>query len=210
MTAADMACPVCGTELTMAALFSSEEAVRAFTRLASVSIPLGSRVLAYCSLFTPPKTRLTVPKQVRLILQLLPDLERQAISHRSRDWAAPMVCWAQAIDQMLAARDAGRLDLPMKTHAYLYSILMGLADKLEAGAEVEALAASRTRRQSDPLATTVQVYGQAVPVGQALAQMLGARDPALAKLDADAARAAPMPDHVRAELAALRSGRTPS
>lgn len=198
----DIACPVCGTELTMAQLFTSEDTQRAFARLAIVSVPLGARVLQYITLFAPPKTRLTVPKQVKLILQLLPDLERKAITHRGRDWAAPLSCWAQAIDQMLATREAGRLDLPMKGHGYLYSILVGLADKVEASAEAQAEA---QRRSAAPVAT-FQVRGEAMPMDQALNQVFGGRDPALAKLDHDATRAAPMPDAVREKLAALRQG----
>ena len=58
----DLACPVCGTELDMAALFSSETDQRALARLAAVSIPLGTRVLQYITLFQPPKTRLTAAK----------------------------------------------------------------------------------------------------------------------------------------------------
>ena len=42
---ADLSCPVCGTELDLAVLFSHEHDQRALARLASVSIPLGSRSL---------------------------------------------------------------------------------------------------------------------------------------------------------------------
>ena len=105
---ADLSCPVCGTELDLAVLFSHEHDQRALARLASVSIPLGSRVLQYLALFTPPKQRLTAAKKIKLILQLLPDLERQAITHKGRDWSVPLDAWALAFDQMLASRDAGR------------------------------------------------------------------------------------------------------
>jgi len=196
----DIACPVCGTELTMAQLFANEDTQAAFARLASVSIPLGARVLQYCTLFAPAKTRLTVPKQVKLILALLPDLERKAITHRGRDWAVPLSCWAQGIDQMLTARDMDKLDLPMKGHAYLYSILMSLADKVEAIDEQRREAGAR----QIPNAATYQVRGQAMPMGQALQQVFGGQDPALAKLDYDSTRTAPMPDAVRAQLASLR------
>lgn len=132
---ADLSCPVCGTELDLAVLFSHEHDQRALARLASVSIPLGSRVLQYLALFTPPKQRLTAAKKIKLILQLLPDLERGAITWKGRDWPAPRTAWAMAIDQMLAARDAQRLELPMKGHGYLYAILAGMADRFEGQAE---------------------------------------------------------------------------
>lgn len=131
----DLSCPTCGTELDLAVLFAHEQDQRALARLASVSIPLGARVLQYLALFTPPKQRLTSAKKIKLILQLLPDLERGAISWKDRDWEAPLAAWAQAIDQMLAARDAQRLELPMKGHGYLFAILAGMADKHEASAE---------------------------------------------------------------------------
>ena len=194
------ACPICGTELTLAQLFANEETQRAVARLAAVSMPLGARVLQYCTLFAPPKTRLTVPKQVKLMLQLLPDLERRAIDHKGREWAIPLELWAQGIDQMTASRDAGRLALPMTGHGYLYSILAGLADKHEAGAEAKAEAARRAPKQG-----TVTVGGQTMSIGQGLAQVYGGRDPALAKLDADRHTAAPMPAGVRARLAELRA-----
>ena len=132
---ADLSCPVCGTELDLGVLFAHETDQRALARLAAVSIPLGARVMQYVALFTPPKQRLTSAKKIKLILQLLPDLERQAITHKGRDWEAPLAAWAQAIDQMLAARDAQRLELPMKGHGYLFAILAGMADKHEASAE---------------------------------------------------------------------------
>lgn len=132
---ADLSCPVCGTELDLAVLFAHEGDQRALARLAAVSIPLGGRVLQYLGLFTPPKQRLTAAKKIKLILQLLPDLEREAISWKGRDWPAPRTAWAMAIDQMLAARDAQRLELPMKGHGYLFAILAGMADKHEDQAE---------------------------------------------------------------------------
>lgn len=201
----DISCPVCGTELTMAQLFANEDTQRAFARLASVSVPLGARVLQYITLFAPAKTRLTVPKQVKLILQLLPDLERKGITHRGRDWAVPLSCWAQGIDQMLTARDMNKLDLPMKGHAYLYSILVGLADKVEASAEVQAEA----QRRAASTAATYQVRGEAMPMGQALSQVFGGRDPALAKIDHDDKLVAPVPQSSRAYLAALKNSKTP-
>ena len=148
---ADLSCPVCGTELDLAVLFSHEHDQRALARLAAISIPLGSRVLQYVALFTPPKQRLTAAKKIKLILQLLPDLERQAISHKGRDWAVPLAAWAQAIDQMLAARDAQRLDLPLKGHGYLFAVLAGMADKFEGQAEQQREQELRT----GPRAATV-------------------------------------------------------
>ena len=201
-----IACPICGTELTLAQLFSNEHAQLAVARLAIVSIPLGARVLQYCTLFAPPKTRLTVPKQIKLIIQLLPDLERRAITHKGRVWAVPLELWGRGFDQMLIARDAGRLELPMSGHGYLYSILAGMADKLEGVAEQQAEA----ERRAPPKAGTVTVRGQAMSIGQGLQTVYGGRDLELVKREEDRLRARPAPADVRARLAEMRRTPTPS
>ena len=202
---ADLSCPVCGTELDLAALFAHETDQRALARLAAVSIPLGARVLQYVALFTPPKQRLTAAKKIKLLLQLLPDLERCAITHKGRDWPVPLSAWAQAIDQMLAARDAGRLELPMKGHGYLHAVLSSMADKHEAAAEQAREQDARMRPQRD----TVQVRGQTLPIGEALQVAYAGKDPALAEIDARTQRAAPMPDHVRKQIDQIKKGQTP-
>ena len=190
---ADLSCPVCGTELDLAVLFSHEHDQRALARLASVSIPLGGRVLQYLALFTPPKQRLTAAKKIKLILQLLPDLERGAISWKGRDWAAPRTAWAMAIDQMLAARDAQRLELPMKGHGYLYAILAGMADKFEGQAEQQREQDLRT----GPRAATVNGP-------KSVADLVQAPAPAAAPRPAPAAPApagvSPMVRAMRAEI----------
>ena len=190
---ADLSCPVCGTELDLAVLFSHEHDQRALARLASVSIPLGGRVLQYLALFTPPKQRLTAAKKIKLILQLLPDLERGAISWKGRDWAAPREAWAMAIDQMLAARDAQRLELPMKGHGYLYAILAGMADKFEGQAEQ----AREQELRTGPRAATVNGP-------KSVADLVQAPAPAAAPRPAPAAPApagvSPMVRAMRAEI----------
>ena len=143
----DITCPACGAEFDLTVAFACEEERRAFARLASVSIPLGTRVLKYIALFTPPKQRLTSAKKLKLLMQLLPDLERKVITHKGRDWTAPLDAWAQAIDQMLAARDAQRLELPMKGHGYLYAVLAGMADQHEAAQEAKREEDARHERQ---------------------------------------------------------------
>ena len=198
----DLACPVCGVELDLAVLFASAHDHQALARLIAVSVPVGAKVLQYLTLHTPAKQRLTAAKKIKLLMQLLPDLERQAVTSKGRDWPAPLAMWATAIDQMLLANAAGRLDLPLKGHGYLYAVVCGLADKAEGQAEAQALADKRSARPG----ATVQVHGQTLPISEALQVAYRGKDPALAKLDADASRAAPMPDAVRQRLADFRKG----
>ena len=199
----DITCPSCGAEFDLTVAFATEEERQAFARLASVSIPLGTRVLKYVALFQPPKQRLTSAKKLKLLLQLLPDLERKAITWKGRDWPAPLEAWAQAFDQMLAQRDAQRLELPMKGHSYLYAVLSGMADKHEAAAEHKREQDARLR----PLRDAVQVRGQSMEIGTALDVVYGNKDPALAAIEQRDRNAAPIPADVRARMDAMKKGK---
>ena len=192
----DLSCPTCGAEFDLATAFAHEEDRCALARLASVSVPMGARVLKYLQLFTPPKQRLTAAKKIKLILQLLPDLERQAITWKGRDWPAPLPAWAQAIDQMLEARDGGRLELPMKGHSYLYAVLSGMADKHEAQAELQR---EQDRRNAG------RAHSSAAPTngGQLLAAA-PSTNPAAAPRPAAPAPAPGMSPTVRAMRAQVR------
>lgn len=199
----DLHCPACGADFDMATLFASEADQQAFDRLVTTIMPIGRQVLLYIGLFTPPQQRLTAAKKFKLLYQLAPDLERRVITFKGRDWAAPLPAWALAIDQMLASRAAGRLELPMKGHGYLYAMLAAMADKAEASAEQQR----ETERRTQPDRGVVQVRGQAVGVGQVLPatnRPKTVQDATLAALDARDRNAAPMPPEVRAKLAALR------
>lgn len=200
----DLHCPMCGTELDMGHLMVASGDRAAFLRLMDIALPMPGLISQYVRLFAPPKTALTQRKQARIILELLPDLQRCAITHRGRTWPTPLALWEAAIEQMLQARDAGRLELPMKGHGYLYTILVSLADKHEAALEHQAEAAKRAPATHTPHAT-YQVRGEMLPMGQALAQVFGGRDPALARLDAEKGQESGMPAHLRQRLADLKN-----
>lgn len=188
----DLSCPACGSEFDLATAFASEEDRQALARLVAVSVPMGARVLQYIGLHTPAKQRLTSAKKIKLILQLLPDLERQAVAHKGRDWSVPLTVWAAAIDQLLAQRAAGRLELPLKGHGYLYAVLAGMADKV--GEQAEQQRDQELRHAVRPNA--------GVPVD--LSRLANTQDPALAALQERDRQATPMPEEIRQRLATLR------
>lgn len=160
----DLSCPNCGADLDVSTLFASAADQKALARLASVSIPMGARVLQYVQLFKPARQSLTARKKIKLLLELLPDLERRAVTWKGRDWPAPLAAWAEAIDQMLGQRDAGKLELPMKHHAYLYAVLAGMADKAEAAAEKKREADKRSARPAGARAPALTVADMLAPL----------------------------------------------
>jgi len=201
-----IACPACGTELTLEHLVGHLDDEQAFARLVALSVPMAHLVVRYIGLFTPEKQRLTLRKNVLLIQQLLPDLQRQAITHKGRDWTVPLDVWAKGIEQMLTARAAGRLDLPMTGHGYLYAVLAGMADKVEAQAEQLREVERRTGTSAGPRQDAVTVRGQTLPIGAALEVAYGGKNPTLAAMDAHNKNVAPVPAHARELLANLKKG----
>jgi len=150
-----LCCPMCAAELTIEQIFSHAEDRQAFARLAMLSLPLGSKVLAYVSLFAPAKNRMAIARKVKLIEELLPDLVRGAIDRKGREWQVAHDDWREAIDRMLAARDARKLSLPLTSHSYLYEILCDMADKAEAVDEREQ---ERQRRERTKQGSTSPVH----------------------------------------------------
>ena len=197
----DLHCPVCGTELDLATVFVTHADQQALERLINVGFPIGSYLLRYVGLHKPGKQVLTLRKKFKLLTQLLPDLEREAISRNGREWVAPKANFALAIDQMVSTAQTGRLDLPLKGHGYLYAMLQSMADKAEAAREHQTEADKRTGAGASQ---TVVYRGQAMPLHQAAEAAFGGRDPTLAALDERDRTAAPMPPEVRQKLAALR------
>lgn len=133
----NVTCPSCGAEMSLDVLLAHEESRRALARLAAVSVPLGAQVMRYLALFRPAKRQMSHARVVALLEEVLPDIERSAVTRRGRQWPAPRESWRVALETVLEARDKGSLTLPLKSHGYLYEILLGMADKQEAAAERE-------------------------------------------------------------------------
>jgi hypothetical protein len=177
----DFCCWNCGAQLSIEQLFGHEQDRAAFGRLALLSVPVGTRVMQYLALFAPAKNRMTLSRKAKLLEELLPDLQRRAITRNGRDWAAPLEAWSLAIDGMLALRDQGKLTLPLTGHGYLHAVLQGMADKAESAAEKET---EETRRAERP----AQAAAGPLAAADALPRTLG------------------MPDHIKAQAEAIRRG----
>lgn len=140
-----VACPSCNAEHALEALLTREADARAVAALVEHSLAFGALVLRYVALFRPGKRRLGLERMATLVNELLPDIERGAITRKGREWPTTQDTWRAALETMLAARDKGTLGLPLTSHGYLYEVLCGLADKAEAQAE-RATEAERRHR----------------------------------------------------------------
>ena len=201
-------CPCCGTTASLDVLVTHEDARAALAAAFGVSMPLGSALVRYLALFRPATRELTMARVATLLGEVQPYLSAGCIPRKGRDWPAAPADWVQAIELTLLARDAGKLTLPLTGHGYLLEVLASLGDKSERLAdqtqEAQRRQAGTERLDADPVRGQITVRGQAMSIGQGLAQVYGGRDPELAKLDADRGQAAPMPAAVKEQAQALR------
>lgn len=205
MSAANLThtCAACGAEESLDALLlrmiDDDQVRRLIADVLTTSLPLGGLLVRYLRLHKPLKQKLRMDKCATLLAELVPDIQRTAIQRNGRTWAVSFDSWKAALQAVFDAATKGTLTLTLQGNGYLYATLMRMADKAE-GQQERQTEAERARPRQD----TVTVKGQSMSIGEALERVHGGRDPALAKLDADNRKAAPMPDDVRQKLAALR------
>lgn len=159
-----IACPSCHAELDVGLCLQHEASRRAVARLAQISLPFGALTLRYMALFKPASRALSIDRMVRLVDELLPDIERQSIKRNGREWYAELETWRAAMTVVLGMRDAGTLRLPLADHGLLYQVIANMADKVESKAEASREADRRKRHEAgarDPGA--VHVGGVAAP-----------------------------------------------
>ena len=116
-------CPNCGTTLSLDALIAHDGARDALGVAFKLSGSLGHALVRYLGLFRPETRELTMDRVAKLLTELLPDLQAQRIERNGQVFEATPECWAWAIDQALAAREAGRLATPLKGHGWLYQVM---------------------------------------------------------------------------------------
>lgn len=168
-----LTCPGCGAEYTLDVLIAHEGAREALVEAMGMNLALGKRLVQYLGLFRPAQRQLTMDRVAKILKEISPDIKAARITRHGRTWSIPMDSWALALEEIVAKRD--KLNLPLKSHGYLYEMLIAAADKHESGLEHQ----TEARRRSGGLAP-----GQSAVVrGDATS---------IAKLVKTA-----MPDHVR-------------
>ena len=194
-------CRVCGAETSVEQMvfdiIDDAEVRRALHDVLHISLPLGAQVLRYLRLHKPTKQGLRWQKLRPLLLDLLGAIQAGSINRKGRDWAVGVEGWKAAFEAVFDAQAAGTLRLPLQGNAYLYEVALRLADQAEAKAEKQREADMRGRSYSSAAATDIAAVASAA---------LQHKDPALAKIDADRAKATPMPAEVREKLNRLKKG----
>ena len=147
----NVTCPSCGADMDLDVLLVHEDSRRSLAALVAISLPLGRLVLQYLRCFKPATRAMSHGRTVRLIEQLLPDLQRNVIEHKGREWHAATETWKLALERVLEQRDKGKLVLPLTSHDYLYAVISGMVDQHEGQLEREAESARRKPRSGAEL-----------------------------------------------------------
>ena len=137
-------CPCCGAENSLDALIAHEGARQAMWAVAQMGGEVGKLAVQYIALFRPAKTALTFERMAKLLGELLPDMERGAISRNSLEYPAPPEAWIYGFRELLARRNVGSLKLPLKSHGYLYEVISGWQ-----GQGLQTLPAAPEQRQPE-------------------------------------------------------------
>ena len=177
-------CPACNAQFTLDAALQGEPTREAIVHALSLPKPLALQIIKYLACFSPPKRGLSMDRVAAILGELRAAIDAAKITRHGRDWAAPMDYWGIALDDVLKAREAGTLTLPLKSHAYLFQIISALSNRTEALAEQ----AEHNRRAGITAADTPHASYVAAPPPARVRDV------------------APMPDHIRAQLKRKPSG----
>lgn len=124
-----LTCPCCGASYGLEVLLADRSAREAVAAALALPASLGERLLRYIGLFRPRERALSWDRAARLLSELQDAVNAAQIDRNGRVYPAPVDYWKQAIDQMLDSRD--RLVLPLKSHGYLYEIIVGMSQRME-------------------------------------------------------------------------------
>lgn len=116
-------CRSCGAVASLDALVDDEAAAEAL-KLAFGLSPLGPLLTRYLGLFRPGKNVLTWPRVAALLGELLPAIQSGRVERDGKVTDAPQEAWAVALEKVVAARDAGSLKVPLRSHGYLLEVVI--------------------------------------------------------------------------------------
>lgn len=145
-------CPNCGAVASLDSLLAGEDAANLLVMVAALDAGVGKAALRYLGLFRPGKGRLTFSRSAKLLSELMPDMQRQAVSRGGVDYPAPPAAWLYGFQTALDARDTGRLKLPLKSHGWLYEVISAWQGEVAPSA-VQAAPAPQRQGMSSKTAT---------------------------------------------------------
>ncbi len=168
-------CPECGGTAPLEAYLADADARRALAAALRCPESLAAKIPAYLALFAPGGKRVQARRLAGLLDELAALVGAGQVTRGGDTRAAPMALWAEGLDTVLASRDAGTLDLPLKGHGLLAEIVHRRAGRAERAAAQEAAARRPTHASHQPFAAP-EPDAQSIGARRAeVAELLGER-----------------------------------
>lgn len=171
-------CPACGALASLESWLADGDARAALALAAALPAELGPRVVRYLGLFRPAKRGLAWDRAHSLLAELAAAIAAGAIERERKRYEVGPAAWAEGLDTVLAARPT--LDLPLRSHGYLYEILASNARRTAARADQHAAAATTPLHPSHRPAASPLPLGEGpgvrVPAEPSTAEILAEHD----------------------------------
>ncbi len=151
-----LVCPNCQCTYELAAALELAGARSALVSAMALSGELGRLMAHYIGMFKPAKKALSLDRAERLLAEIAPQIESQVVLRRGAELPAPRELWVNALRTMVEQRDAGKIELPLKTHGYLLEIVAAAASRGAAKQELAVEQALRTGDRSKAAAIRAQ------------------------------------------------------
>lgn len=116
-------CPACGATTSLDALLGHSEASKAFVASLNLTGALAKPLVMYLAMFRSENRDLTFDRTAKLLNEIAPDIVAKQIKRGHHNYPAPQSAWVWAINIMLERREQHKIDLPLKTHGYLYEVI---------------------------------------------------------------------------------------
>lgn len=116
-------CPNCGAVHSLDTLINDADASAVLKAVLDMDAELGKAAIRYIGLFRPAKSQLSWSRTAKLLNELMPSIKAATVERDGVSYPAPAAAWIHGFTETLAARDAGRLKTPLKSHGYLYEIV---------------------------------------------------------------------------------------
>lgn len=127
-------CQNCGAVASLDLLVSNEEARDALVAITMMSDELTKAAIKYIGMFRPASKDLSWSRVAKLLNEIIPMITSETVTRGGVTKKASREMWLVGMKECVAARDAGRLSLPLKTHGYLLEIVSNMQYKEVGGA----------------------------------------------------------------------------
>lgn len=116
-------CPDCGCARPLSDYLADADARAALAAALECPAPLARLIPPYLALHAPAGRRVQMGKLARTIRELADLVQAGTVTRARETLPAPLAAWQRGLEEVLAARDAGTLSLPLSGHGYLCEVV---------------------------------------------------------------------------------------